>query len=151
MSDENDGGTNVPTFTTESEPDSTDAEALEEIEADYEGDTVGPDSSSGPESESESGRLSGIFDSLSQTEPHPPLSEVEFTPDLENGGMPRIMRGVNKASPTDGEMLKSAWFDIGLGLVELMYQEANNPMGNSDSDSDSDSEDSDHDTISISK
>lgn len=147
MSEENQGESTVPTFTQESAPSNNDEEALDELEAEFE--TGGMEAEA--EMEAEQGRIKQIFSSLSNTEPHPPLSEVEFTPDTENGGLPRIMRGLNKASPSDGEMLKSAWFDIGLGTIELLYQEGSNPMGDEKSDSDSEDGDGEYDTISVSK
>lgn len=151
MSDETEGEQNVPTFTSDTEPEGGEGETLDELEAELSGETVEPES----EAESGGGSFFDRFGGLSNTEPHPPLEEVEFAPDFENGGLPRIMRGVNKASPSDGEMLKAAWFDIGLGTIEFLYQQADDPMGDSESSSesenDSDSESGEYDTVQIDK
>lgn len=122
----------VPTFTTDEPNDQPIEEALEEMESGNES-VISPEE---PEADSSSGLFADYGLDITSVEPHTPLEEVDYSLDLDNGGFPRIMRGINKASPSETEVSKQAWFDIALGTIELMYQLANDPMGDETEDED---------------
>lgn len=76
------------------------------------GDQAGGEVDSGAE---ESGR--SIREYLFATEPNPPLESnaVESLIDLENGGLPRVARGLKKIARVEGQ---PAVLDVALGLLE---------------------------------
>jgi hypothetical protein len=60
-------------------------------------------------------RPSSILDALKQTDPDPPLDEVESPFDPERGGRRRIARGVRKMLGVEGT---PAGFDLVVGVLE---------------------------------
>lgn len=64
-------------------------------------------------------RSDSLISKLMSTEPNPPLEEVDLEVDTENGGIPRVIRGINKV--TGGNLSPEsppAIFDILLGAYE---------------------------------
>jgi hypothetical protein len=60
--------------------------------------------------------VDGLKDALKASEPHTPLEQVESPLDMENGGIPRVFRGVQKMLG-----FEAAWavVDIIIGVVEI--------------------------------
>lgn len=72
------------------------------------------------EPEPEPSTTDKIMDAARSTEPHTPLGEMEAPVDVENGGVPRIFRALQKMA---GVKQNEAWLDLALGMVEVFAQQ----------------------------
>ncbi len=105
-------------------------------------ETEGIGVSGEPEPGPESGSL---LESLWNTEPNRPLTEIDSPWNPEQGGIPRVYRGIQKMADVDG---LPAIADIFIGLAEE-YTKRNGVPSPSDGTDESGS-DSGEDTISLS-
>lgn len=87
-----------------------------------EGAAVGP--------ETQAGGSRTLQDMLLSTHPSRPLEQVESPWDVERGGMPRIMRAIEKAANIDG---LPAIADAVIGMAEFYVQQAQEQSSNEES------------------
>lgn len=106
-------------------------------------ETEGIGVSGEPEPGPESGSL---IESLWNTKPNTPLSQIDSPWNPEQGGIPRVYRGIQKMADVDG---LPAIADVVIGLAEE-YQKRNGVPSPSQTDSSDESQsDGDSDSISL--